>query len=303
MPKRGRKAAPGQHAASRDQDGPEWTGCTAEPAYGSPAFVGSHACATNLERSDVGRDNARPEWHPERRPGWAMAFALEPLGLHEVPEVYLKALRRLRAMRQVTARYKRPTRTSPGGTTAAGAYGIFSKVPPEERLVAEELDCWAHAREARRLFFPERLPGSELGPVILQAIDLIVDLGPDLERTRRTLTAEWRAIGESLRPLSRALVGTMPAHAKGIMREANLLMVAAHALKCSNGPIMARSRPALWHACSGRSVRERARHARYRGIQGPIETGGVLPRRPLRRNCTPATVKADRVRRLPDVAA
>ena len=156
-----------------------------------------------------------------------MAFALGPLELSEVPEVYLEALHRLRAMRQVAARYERPTNKSAGGTAAAGAYGIFSKVPPEERLVAEELDCWAHARAARELFFPERLPGSELGPVILQAIDLIVDLGPDLERTRRTLTAEWRAIGESLRPLSKALVGTMPAHAKGIMREANLLMVAA----------------------------------------------------------------------------
>ena len=155
-----------------------------------------------------------------------MAFALEPLELSEVPEAYLEALHRLRAMRQVAARYERPTNKSAGGTAAAGAYGIFSKVPPEERLVAEELDCWAHARAARELFFPERLPGSELGPVILQAIDLIVDLGPDLERTRRTLTAEWRAIGESLRPFSKALVGTMPAHAKGIMREANLLMVA-----------------------------------------------------------------------------
>ena len=156
-----------------------------------------------------------------------MAFALGPLELSEVPEAYLEALHRLRAMRQVAARYERPTNKSAGGTAAAGAYGIFSKVPPEERLVAEELDCWAHARAARELFFPERLPGSELGPVILQAIDLIVDLGPDLERTRRTLTAEWRAIGESLRPFSKALVGTMPAHAKGIMREANLLMVAA----------------------------------------------------------------------------
>ena len=156
-----------------------------------------------------------------------MSFALGPLEMHEVPEVYLKALHRLRAMRQVTARYERPTRKSPGGTAAAGAYGIFSKVPPEERLVAEELDCWAHARAARELFFPERLPGTVLGPVILQAIDIIIDLGPNLERTRRALTAEWQAIAGSLKPLSSRLVGTMPAHAKGIMWRANLLMVAA----------------------------------------------------------------------------
>ena len=98
-----------------------------------------------------------------------MAFALGPLELRDVPVVYLEATRRLRAMRQVNARYVRPTSKSHGGTAKAGAYGVFSKVPPEERLVAEELDCWAHARAARELFFPERMPGSELGPVIIQA--------------------------------------------------------------------------------------------------------------------------------------
>ena len=103
MPKRSREAAPGQHAASCDQVGPEWTGCTAAPAYRSPAFIEEHACATKLERSNVGRDNARPEWQPERRPGWAMVFALRPLRLHKVPDVYLEALHRLRMMRQVTA--------------------------------------------------------------------------------------------------------------------------------------------------------------------------------------------------------
>ena len=156
-----------------------------------------------------------------------MAFALGPLELSEVPVVYLEATRRLRAMRQVNARYVRPTSKSHGGTAKAGAYGVFSKVPPEERLVAEELDCWAHARAARELFFPERMPGSELGPVIIQAIEKIIDLGPSLERTRRALITEWQEIAESLQPLSSKLVGTMPAHAKGIMRKANLLMVAA----------------------------------------------------------------------------
>ena len=156
-----------------------------------------------------------------------MAFALGPLGLRDTPVEYLEALRRLRAMRQVNAKYVRPTLKSAGGTSNATAYGIFSKVPPEERLVAEERDCWAHARAARELHFPERLPGTELGPVILRAIDRIVDLGPNLERTRRALTAEWRDIAASLQPLSTLLVGTMPAHAKGIMRKANLLMVAA----------------------------------------------------------------------------
>ena len=156
-----------------------------------------------------------------------MAFALGPLELSDVPVVYLEASRRLRAMRQVDARYVRPTRANTAGTAGAGAYGIFSKVPPDERLVAEELDCWAHARAARQLFFPERLPGTELGPVILRAIARIIDLGGDLERTRRALTAEWQAIAESLRPLSKKLTGTMPADRKGIMRESNLLMVAA----------------------------------------------------------------------------
>ena len=156
-----------------------------------------------------------------------MAFALGPLELRDVPVVYLEATRRLRAMRQVNARYVRPTRASPGGTAGAGAYGIFSKVPPNERLVAEELDCWAHARAARQLFFPERLPGTDLGPVILRAIARIIDLGGDLERTRRALTAEWRAIAKSLLPMSKKLTGTMPADTKGIMMESNLLMVAA----------------------------------------------------------------------------
>ena len=87
-----------------------------------------------------------------------MAFALRPLELRDTPVEYLEALCRLRAMRQVHAPFVRPTRMSAGGTSNANAYGIFSKVPPEERLVAEELDCWAHARAARELFFPERLP-------------------------------------------------------------------------------------------------------------------------------------------------
>ena len=156
-----------------------------------------------------------------------MAFALGPLELSDVPVVYLEASRRLRAMRQVNARYVRPTRANTAGTAGAGAYGIFSKVPPDERLVAEELDCWAHARAARQLFFPERLPGTELGPVILRAIARIIDLGGDLERTRRALTAEWRAIAKSLLPMSKKLTGTMPADTKGIMMESNLLMVAA----------------------------------------------------------------------------
>ena len=81
----------------------------------------------------------------------------------------------------------------------SNAYGIFSKVPPEERLVAEERDCWAHARAARELPFPERLPGTELGPVILRAIDIIIDLGPDLERNKRDRRA--------LRPSGRGLGG------------------------------------------------------------------------------------------------
>jgi hypothetical protein len=156
-----------------------------------------------------------------------MTFALGPLELREVPDVYLEALHRLRAMRQVTARYVRPISRSPGSTAGAGAYGVFSKVPPDERLVAEELNCWAHARAARELFFPERMPGSELGPVIIRAIARIIDLGAALERTRRLLTAEWQAIAESLLPLSKKLTSTMPSDTKGIMRESNLLMVAA----------------------------------------------------------------------------
>jgi hypothetical protein len=156
-----------------------------------------------------------------------MAFALGPLGLRDTPVEYLDALRRLRALRQVDARYVRPTRASAGGTSNANAYGTFSKVPPENRLVAEELDCWAHARAARELLFPERLPGTELGPVIIQTIDKIVGLGPNLERTRRALIAEWQATAESLRPLSKQLASTGPAYTKVIMKEANLLMVAA----------------------------------------------------------------------------
>jgi hypothetical protein len=156
-----------------------------------------------------------------------MAFALGPLELHDTPAEYLEALRRLRAMRQVHQKYVRPTRASAGGTSNATAYGIFSKVPPEARLVAEERDCWAHARAARELYFPERLPGTELGPVILRAIDRIVELGPDLECTRRALTAEWQAIAAALRPLSKKLADTGPAFSGGIMKEANLLMVAA----------------------------------------------------------------------------
>jgi hypothetical protein len=156
-----------------------------------------------------------------------MAFALGPLGLRDTPAEYLSAIHRLRAIRQVDARYVRPTRASAGGTSNANAYGTFSKVPPEDRLVAEELDCWAHARAARELLFPERLPGTELGPVIIQTIDKIVGLGPNLERTRRALIAEWQAIAESLRPLSKQLASTGPAYTKVIMKEANLLMVAA----------------------------------------------------------------------------
>ena len=86
----------------------------------------------------------------------------------------------------------------------SNAYGIFSKVPPEERLVAEERDCWAHARAARELPVPERLPGTERGPVILRAIDIIIDLGPDLERNKRDRRA--------LRPSGRGLGGWRELH-------------------------------------------------------------------------------------------
>ena len=227
MPKRGPEAAPGQHATRRDNGRPDWTAATPRPVHGSSAFVATHACATNLGASEVSQDNDCPDRQTERRPGWAMAFALRPLGLRDTPAEYLDALSRLRAMRQIHKNYVRPTRTSAGGTSNATAYGIFSKVPPEERLVAEERDCWAHARAARELHFPERLPGTELGPVILRAIDRIVELGPDLERTRRALTAEWQAVAATLKPLSRKLAGTGPAFSKGIMWDANLLMVAA----------------------------------------------------------------------------
>ena len=224
MPKRSLEAAPSQHAAVTDSGQRDQTGATPPPVHGRSAFV---ACTTNLDATNGKRVNDRPDTLPERRPGWAMAFALRPLELSDTPVEYLEALRRLRAMRQVNAKYVRPTRKSAGGTSSSTAYGIFSKVPPEERLVAEERDCWAHARAARELPFPERLPGTELGPVILRAIDIIIDLGPALESTRRALTAEWQAIAAILKPLSTRLVGTMPAYAKGIMRNANLLMVAA----------------------------------------------------------------------------
>ena len=224
MPKRGLEAAPSQHAAVTDSGQRDQTGATPPPVHERSAFV---ACTTNLDATNGKRVNDRPDTLPERRPGWAMAFALRPLELSDTPVEYLEALRRLRAMRQVNAKYVRPTRKSAGGTSSSTAYGIFSKVPPEERLVAEERDCWAHARAARELPFPERLPGTELGPVILRAIDIIIDLGPALESTRRALTAEWQAIAAILKPLSTRLVGTMPAYAKGIMRNANLLMVAA----------------------------------------------------------------------------
>ena len=131
MPKRGLEAAPGQHAVRSDNGRSERTAAARPPVHGSSAFVESHACATNLGVSDVSRrDNARPD----NRPGWAMAFALGPLGLRDTPVEYLEALRRLRAMRQVNAKYVRPTLKSAGGTSNATAYGIFSKVPPEERV-------------------------------------------------------------------------------------------------------------------------------------------------------------------------
>ena len=173
MPKRSLEAAPSQHAAVADSGQRDQTGASTPPVLARTAFV---ACTTNLDATNGKRVNDRPDTLPERRPGWAMAFALRPLELSDTPVEYLDALRRLRAMRQVNAKYVRPTFRSAGGTADATAYGIFSKVPPEERLVAEERDCWAHARAARELHFPERLPGTELGPVIKGAIDKIADL-------------------------------------------------------------------------------------------------------------------------------
>ena len=223
MSKRALEAAPSQRETRSDHGRPAGAAAT----HRSSPFIRSHACTTNLGLSDGSRDNDCPDRQVDRRPGWAMTFALKPLGLRDTPVEYLEALCRLRAMRQVNAKYVRPTRKSAGGTSSSTAYGIFSKVPPEERLVAEERDCWAHARAARELSFPESLPGTELGPVILRAIDRIIDLGHKLEGTRRALTAEWQAIAAILKPLSTRLVGTMPAYARGIMRNANLLMVAA----------------------------------------------------------------------------
>ena len=151
MPKRSLATAQGQREARSDEGRPAGVVPTAA-TYGSSPFICSHACTTNLGASDGSRDNDRPDRQADRQPGWAMAFALGPLGLRDTPVEYLEALRRLKAMRQVEAKYVRPTRVSAGGTSNANAYGIFSKVPPEDRLVAEELNGWAHARVARASF-------------------------------------------------------------------------------------------------------------------------------------------------------
>jgi len=161
-----------------------------------------------------------------REPGWAIAFALPSLERGEVPPEYLIALDRLRKLLQVKARYVRPNSAVPGGVASAGAYGTFSKVPPEDRLVSEERNCWAHRDAARELFFPERRHG-DVGPVILEAIKVIVDLGASLENHRQRLTTEWQSIAASLAPFASEVRGIMPAHARVIMRESNIPMIAA----------------------------------------------------------------------------
>lgn len=94
MPKRGLEAAPGQHAARSDSDRLVQTGASPPPVHRSSAFF---ACTTNL---DATNGNARPDMPPESRPGWAMAFALGPLGLRDTPAEYLSAIHRLRALRR-----------------------------------------------------------------------------------------------------------------------------------------------------------------------------------------------------------
>ena len=117
-----------------------------------------------------------------RAPGYMIVAVLVAAGLSPVPpSEYLEALDRLARLCKVQGRYKRPQAGTSHDVAEATNLGQFSNVPPEQRRVAEERDCWAHVREAttsaKAKFFPEKEAG-RVWAIIEEAAERA------LERTR-----------------------------------------------------------------------------------------------------------------------
>ena len=137
----------------------------------------------------------------DNTPGWAIRDICPLVGLSDVPQDYLGLLAKYRARRRVKTSYQRPPAAKAGDVERYHKRGAFSKIPPELRLVAEEVCPWRFLEAAIKLDFPirrivDQVPATHAEAA--QKLAQLVEEQADIEALRdgwiRDMETDWKAI-------------------------------------------------------------------------------------------------------------
>ena len=130
--------------------------------------------------------------------GYMVQWIVDDLSLPSIPAEYIRVVKALNNMRAINAPWERPGTEGQHDASYASAAGLFHKVPPEQRLVAEELCPWKHVAEAMRQSFPDRGWVGDLASPFLEGIDKLVSLGDELPAYRQAAGTRFSACATEL---------------------------------------------------------------------------------------------------------
>lgn len=158
--------------------------------------------------------------------GWAVKPILQHIGQDTIPQEYVECVQTLRRNRIVQAPYVTPTSAERSLAHTHHKRGIYSKVPPEYRLVPEERDPMAFYHAACQLAFPR----VRVGRVIdahEEAAQVIVDQGEQLAACRRHWMRNYESAVKPLESLNHRLRAVLSASQKRLLPSLNAATVAA----------------------------------------------------------------------------
>ena len=108
-----------------------------------------------------------------------LGFLLDCTPEPELRALYFEAVAILEPLRdRVASKYVRQHVEMKHGDGSSNPYGLFSKVPPEQRLVPEESDWQRHVALAMRLEFPSRLQSAQVSAAcseVVEAVNAIIN--------------------------------------------------------------------------------------------------------------------------------
>ena len=157
--------------------------------------------------------------------GYAIARVLLACGIEHVPLVYVRAVADMQLLRRVQVPFQRP-QSKVADITRWHSSGAFTKVPPEQRLVSEELDPWKHVAKAKVLEYPQKKRSSAGALHEAVAVE-VTRMGASLEKVRDATIERWQSIASTLDHLEQTIRSHISPEFSAVMGHSGIATVAA----------------------------------------------------------------------------